>query len=354
MYGRGARSIACDALTSLVTIWLGVVERRGARSRSSSAGLLVVVVRVAPVDVRRLRGHRRVEVQRQQRDLAALDEPVELPDDLLGAADRERRHEQHAIGLGDEMDGLDEDPDRLVLGLVFAATVRRLDEDVVRGRHDGRVAQDRCPGPAEVARADDDALLATLAVLDAQPDDRRPEDVPGIEERGPDPGRDLALLVVVDGPEVLERPLGVLHRVERARRGRSRAPAAGARRSASGSRRPATAVAPGSTLVSTCSPIDRRRRPWRPPRAAPPTLPVRRPSRPRPPPRSRRRPPGRPRPGRRPPPCGRPPRPRPDGASPSAPRAWRTPRAGARSRGARAWRARRCPPSRGSAPRSRP
>ena len=62
-------------------------------------------------------------------------QPVELPDDLLRPADRERRDEQHAVGVGDHPDGLGEDPDRLVLGLVLAAAVGRLDEDVVGGGH---------------------------------------------------------------------------------------------------------------------------------------------------------------------------------------------------------------------------
>ena len=92
-------------------------------------------------------GHRRVEVEGQQRDLAAIDEPVELPHDLLRPADRERRHEQHAIRLGDEADRLGQDPDGLFVRFVFAATVRGLDENVVRGGEIGRVADDRrAPG----------------------------------------------------------------------------------------------------------------------------------------------------------------------------------------------------------------
>ncbi len=35
-------------------------------------------------------------------------------------------------------------------------------------------------------------------VLDPQPDDRRAEDVAGVEERRVDPGRDLELLAVAD------------------------------------------------------------------------------------------------------------------------------------------------------------
>ena len=65
------------------------------------------------------------------------------------------------------------------------------------------------------------------AIHDPQPDDRRAQDVAGIEERGVDPGRDLDLLPVADGPERRERPLGVLGRVERLVEVDRRAPAAG-------------------------------------------------------------------------------------------------------------------------------
>ena len=126
--------------------------------------LLVVVVGVAAVDVGRLGGHRRVEVERQGRDLALLEEPIELPDDLLGPPDGERRDEEHAVALGDEADGLAEDADRLLLRLVLAAAVGRLDEDVVGVGHDRRVAEDRRVGPAEVAGEDDPRRRAAVDV----------------------------------------------------------------------------------------------------------------------------------------------------------------------------------------------
>src|SRR5262245_60782560 len=61
----------------------GIVERRVALTEKLR-GLLVVRLRVAAVDVGGFRRHRRVEVERQRRDLALLEHPVELPDDLLG------------------------------------------------------------------------------------------------------------------------------------------------------------------------------------------------------------------------------------------------------------------------------
>ena len=50
---------------------------------------------------------------------------------------------------------------------------------------------------------------------DADPDDRRAEDVAGVDERRVDPRRDLDLLVVVDRLELLERLARLLLRVER-------------------------------------------------------------------------------------------------------------------------------------------
>ena len=150
MYGRGRRRDLLRLLDAPGLDLVRIVERRVAVAEELR-GLLVVGVGVATVDVGRLRGHRRVEVERQQRDLAALDHPVELPDDLLGAADRERRDEEHPVRVGDEPHGLGEDPDGLVLGLVLAAAVGRFDEDVVGVGLDRRVADDRRAGPAEVA-----------------------------------------------------------------------------------------------------------------------------------------------------------------------------------------------------------
>ena len=53
------------------------------------------------------------------------------------------------------------------------------------------------------------------AGLDPEPDDRRAEDVAGVEVGRVDAGRDLALLVVADRVEVLDRRLGVVGVVER-------------------------------------------------------------------------------------------------------------------------------------------
>jgi hypothetical protein len=97
---------------------------------------------------------------------------------------------------------------------VFAATVRGLDEDIVRGGHDGRVTQDGRAGPTEIAGTDDDPFRP-VAIPDDEPDDRRAQDMAGIEEGGRYAGRHLPGLVVTDRPEVLERSFRVLDRVQR-------------------------------------------------------------------------------------------------------------------------------------------
>ena len=76
---------------------------------------------------------------------------LQSPDDLLGSADREGRDEEHATFGDDVFDGLRQLIERLVLGLVLAAAVGRLDEDVVRLLDDRGVAQDRGVGAAQIA-----------------------------------------------------------------------------------------------------------------------------------------------------------------------------------------------------------
>ncbi len=191
-----------------------VVERRLAL-REEPRCLFVVAVGMPPVDVGRLRRHRRIEVEPDLRDAPGRHEAVELPDDLLRPPDRERRDEEDAAGLVDEADGLRQDADRLALGLVLAPAVRRLHDDVVRVGEHRRVAEDRRASPTEVAREHDRPLGPAGLVGDAEADDGRPEDVPGVEERRVHAGRHLALLAIRDRAEEAERQLGVALGVER-------------------------------------------------------------------------------------------------------------------------------------------
>ena len=76
---------------------------------------------------------------------------LEGPDDLLRSADREGRHQEHAVLGDDVLDGLFELSERFLFRLVLAAAICRLDEDVVGLLDDGGVAQDRGGGAAQVA-----------------------------------------------------------------------------------------------------------------------------------------------------------------------------------------------------------
>ena len=328
--------MACEALDVVGDDLVRVVERRLTRAQERRR-LLVVVVRMVAIDVGRLRGHRRIEVERQERDLATLDQPIELPDDLLGAADRKRRDEQDAAGVGDHPDRLGQDPDGLGFGVVLAATVGRFDEHVIRVGHRRRIAQDRGARPAEVAREDDHAFRAAFLLGDAHTDDGRAEDVPGVDERGMDARRDLDLLAIAERLELDEGAFGVLGGVQAARPGRSRAAAVAlAARPPGRAARSTARSAPGprSSSGPRRAPGPRSMSPARPRRSRPPG-PGRAPPRTRPPGDGRRRPPCR------------------GDASPSGRPVSRTPRAACPSPAGRASPARSCRPSRGSVRGSR-
>ena len=116
---------------------------------------------------------------------------LEGPDDLLRPADCERRDQEHAL-LGDHIvDGLGELIERLIFGLVGAAAVGRLDQDIVGLREDGRVAQDRGGRAAQVAGEDEGPGRRAALCLDAQLHDRGAEDVAGVVEDGGDARRDV-------------------------------------------------------------------------------------------------------------------------------------------------------------------
>jgi hypothetical protein len=97
---------------------------------------------------------------------------------------------------------------------VLATAVRRLNEDVVRLGQRRGVAQDRRPGAAEIAREDEVPFLAAVVIGDAQLDDRRAEDVAGVDEGRVDPWRDLEFLAVAGGAELSYGQLRVIGRVQ--------------------------------------------------------------------------------------------------------------------------------------------
>ena len=182
---------------------LGVRDSRAGVSPASSRPwrLLVVVARVAVVDVARQRGHGRVEVQRHVRDVAGRQQPVEVPDDLLGATDGEGRDEQDALVRRDLADDLGQQPDGLVGRLVLAAAVGRLHDHEVGPVVDaGRVADDGRAGPAQVAR-EDEAARRPLPSSTSSTMMAEPRMWPASRNVARMPGRDLDGLLVLDGPE---------------------------------------------------------------------------------------------------------------------------------------------------------
>ena len=145
----------------------------------------------------------------------ALHEPVELPDDLLGPPDRERRDEQHALPAHRVVDDLGQRLDRRVGRFVLPAAVGGLADDEV-GVVDWRwVADDRRTGASEVAREDEDRVAAAGRAREAHPHDRRAQDVPGVEQRDVDALRDLVLDAVRDRRQERERCVDIVLRVQR-------------------------------------------------------------------------------------------------------------------------------------------
>ena len=204
---------------------IGVIDDRVA-ARDQRPRIVVEVVEVCPVHIAGLLSHRRIEVERQVRNGSRFEQPVQLVDDLLRPADRERRHEQHPLGVTRQLQRFAQEADGLLLRLVRLAAIRRFDEQPIRSRDRGGVADDRRAGTADVAAEDDDPLL--VPIHDADADDRRAQDVAGVEIRRGDARRDLHFGAVVDAVEEPERRVGLVDRVQRLAqcgdRGRRRVP----------------------------------------------------------------------------------------------------------------------------------
>ena len=161
-------------------------------------------------------GHRRVEVQRQLRDPPRAEQPVQLPHDVLRPADRERRDEQDALLAHDVVDDLGEHVDRDLGRLVLPAAVRGLADHEVRLGDRRGVAEDRRPGPPEVAGEHDHRVPAAVGAREAHPDQRRAEDVPRVEQRDVDALGRLVRGVVRDRPEQRQREVDLVLGVQRA------------------------------------------------------------------------------------------------------------------------------------------
>ena len=96
--------------------------------------------------------------------------------------------------------------------VVIAVAVGRFHDDVISPVEERGIADEGLVPLADVAREDDAGALAVLG--DVHFDDGGAEDVACVVVGRGDAGRDLRGLVVFDGPEELERLLGVFHGVE--------------------------------------------------------------------------------------------------------------------------------------------
>jgi len=188
-------------------------EQRVVALTQHLAGLGVEQVGVVAHDPRGFAAHRRVHPDRQLRQRALAHELAEEQHDRLRAADGEGRNDDAAAVvqlLGDDARELGHHVDALV---VHAVAVGRLgDQRVALGDALG-IAQDRQVLPAVVAGEHDAALARAL--LDVHHDDRRAEDVAGVEELDAQLRRDLELLPVRHRLDEAQRALDVGFVVQR-------------------------------------------------------------------------------------------------------------------------------------------
>ncbi len=188
--------------------------------RASPRGRFAAVVeqfQVLPGDARGFGGHRRVDVHLQIAQPAFAGEAVQVIQDLLGAADRERRHDHVAsLFVQGALDDLDQFVLVAAMILVRAVAVGGLHDQDVRLLDGRRIAQDRTPRLAEIAAEHE---LGGLAVFgDPDLDDGRAKDVAGVAEAAAHDRMWREFLVVGDGSHLAQTVARVLHRVERSRR----------------------------------------------------------------------------------------------------------------------------------------
>ena len=189
----------------------GELERRLAL-REHGVCLGIETVRMAPEDFRRRGRHGAVDIDLGLGNGAGGRQEFDIVKQFLGAL--------HGEGGNDEISpagrgGFDR------LGQLLATTpgvfvepiaVGGLDEQVVGLVHRGRVADDRRPALAEIAR--ENQLGPARAFSDPDLDDSRAQDMPGVEESDAQAGEDLEFLGIFDRFEEGQGLLRVLHGIE--------------------------------------------------------------------------------------------------------------------------------------------
>ena len=162
------------------------------------------------------RRHRRIDVDLRCRDPAFAIELHEQVDDVLRATDGERRDHDVAASHGQCLGhDLGEFVERLGHRAVEAVAVRRFHHEHVGLLDEFRIAHQRMAGLPEIAGEHDAPRAAPL--VDGDLDDRRPEDVPGVDEPRAHVRMRRDRVAVLDGAQSLERRHRLHDRVERCR-----------------------------------------------------------------------------------------------------------------------------------------
>ena len=180
-----------------------VVARGDERPRA-----LIVALGMPPVDARRLVRERAVDIDRDRVDLVALDQRVEVEEQLLRAPDAEGRHDELRLVLADERHVVAQTRRDALLGRVVAVAVGALREEHVDAGHRLGVLQDGHVALADVAREEQAARLAAALVVEA--DLGGAENVAGVVEGQAQALGELDRLVVVDRREKTHRAVDVL------------------------------------------------------------------------------------------------------------------------------------------------
>ena len=173
--------------------------------------LRIELVHALRVARERGRRHRAVHENREHRDPLLRLQALHPVEELLDAADRERRDDQLAAPLRGVVDDLRESVAVVVL-LVNAIAIRRFDEQVVRLGHRRRIRQHRPAEPSEIAAEEDGPPVH------AHPHVRRAEQVPGVDEVDLDACRHRHRPVVADRLQLRHGAKRIHLGVERQRR----------------------------------------------------------------------------------------------------------------------------------------
>ncbi len=199
-----------------------ITQRKGqlarALGRVKLVRELVKRLEMAKRDRAGLGRERRVDEHERHPDASRLRQPIEQHEELLRAAERERRHDDVAVAL---MQHFVQDLDEFLFGIfhraVIAIAVGRFDDQDVRMDDRIALADDQRRGLADVARNDQQALARTVAQADLRKS--RADDVTGAAQPYLDVRMRPELDVVRHADQVRCEPIDIFRVVQRLFRG---------------------------------------------------------------------------------------------------------------------------------------